>query len=383
MIKVLIVECSAYQRKLYSDLLLSHKSIQVVRGVKNFKEAIKSLDDSEFNVLVIDIDTINSEDIDNFKLLIHSLMVPLIFLTSSKDKLTDPLIKAHATSAFDYIIKPSGLWKEELPKIKNKLIDKVLVASKSNFSQINNQVRSLLKKNFIQQTQKIRNLNAESEASQTKKRFEEYFFDRTPVNIKQIDTNIIVMGASVGGPRTLELILEKIPHNFSSPILVVQHMNHFFMRQFVVNLREKCTTEVKIGQSGEEIRSGVIYLAHGDKHMQITAKNGKPIIRLFEGEPVNFCRPSVDVLFYSAARIYKNKTLGILLTGMGRDGVAGLEAINKAGGKTIAESSETAVLYGMPKIAAESGIAKLIVPNYKIRDYMIKFANNFHFKSAN
>ena len=147
------------------------------------------------------------------------------------------------------------------------------------------------------------------------------------------------------------------------------------MRQFVTSVRNICKLEVKIGLNYEEIQPGIIYFSPGDKHMQVTVKNSKTCIRTFEGEPVNFCRPSVDVLFYSTARVYKEKTLGILLTGMGKDGVNGLQAIKAEGGKTIAESEETSILYGMPKVAAETGAADLILPNYNIVDEMIKFVN--------
>jgi two-component system chemotaxis response regulator CheB len=147
------------------------------------------------------------------------------------------------------------------------------------------------------------------------------------------------------------------------------------MRQFVVSLKSACKINVRMGANYEEILPGSIYVSPGDKHMQVTVKNNKPYIRTFEGEPVNFCRPSVDVLFYSTARIFKDKALGVLLTGMGRDGVAGLRAIKSEGGKTIAESAETSILYGMPKVAAETGAADFVLPNYKIIDEIINFMN--------
>jgi two-component system chemotaxis response regulator CheB len=147
------------------------------------------------------------------------------------------------------------------------------------------------------------------------------------------------------------------------------------MRQFTTSLKSICKAHVKIGLNHEEIQPGSIYVSPGDKHMQVAVRNNKPCIRTFEGEPVNFCRPSVDVLFYSTARVYKRKTLGILLTGMGQDGVAGLGAIKAEGGKTIAESEETSILYGMPKVAAERGVANLIIPNYKIIEEMTNFVN--------
>ena len=107
--------------------------------------------------------------------------------------------------------------------------------------------------------------------------------------------------------------------------------------------------------------------------MKVVLRNNIPCIKIFKGEPVNFCMPSVDVLFFSAAEVYKNQILGILLTGLGEDGAAGLEAIKKQGGKTIAESEQTCVVYGMPKAAVKRGAANFIVPNYEIKDHMMRF----------
>ena len=180
------------------------------------------------------------------------------------------------------------------------------------------------------------------------------------------------MGASVGGPRTLKAILKDIPKDFSTPILIVQHMNAFFMNQFAQTLNSTCKLTVKIPSNGEPIKPKTIYLAPGGKHMEVELKGGKPYLRTFVGEHVNFCMPAVDVLFFSAAEVYRNRVLGILLTGMGADGVNGLDKIRKKGGRTIAESKETCVLYGMPKIAAQRGVADLIVPNYEVKVHMIK-----------
>ena len=107
--------------------------------------------------------------------------------------------------------------------------------------------------------------------------------------------------------------------------------------------------------------------------MEVILNNNKPSIKIFKGEPVNFCMPSVDVLFFSAAEVYKNQILGILLTGLGDDGAEGLKAIKNRGGTTIAESEETCVVYGMPKAAVKKDAAKFVVPNYKVKDFMLKF----------
>ena len=373
-IKLLLIEGSAYQRILFSKMLSSYKSLNLIDVVRDGKSAVESILKQYPDLIVMDIETSKSNDTEYIQVIIKNHRIPIIFLIPYDHNMNDSSLRELTSKAFDLIVKPIGLWKEEIPKIEKELISKIILASKSKIDKIQ-KIKDPFNKGVI--IEHHLNNNFENKSNLEKihyERHEEHFFDRSPINIKKLETNAIVMGASVGGPRTIKAIIEKIPEDFPSPILIVQHMNHFFMRQFAVNLREKSLLQIKIGKNGEFIQPGVIYIAQGDKHMQIVERSGKPCIRIFDGEPVNFCRPSVDVLFYSAAQVYKKETMGILLTGMGADGVAGLKAIKEMGGKTISESAETAVLYGMPKIAAESGVADLIVPNYQIPNYMIKFA---------
>lgn len=199
--------------------------------------------------------------------------------------------------------------------------------------------------------------------------------DLTPETGVRLVSNVIVIGASVGGPRTLKTVLKEIPTDISCLILVVQHLSDPFIYSFVNNLDEVCPIKIKVGVDGEYLHPGVVYFAPGGKHMAISVKNNKPCISIFSGEPVHYCIPSIDILFFSACKVFRKKTLGILLTGMGEDGVDGLEAIKRIGGKTIAESQETCVLYGMPRIAIESGAAQIVSPNYKISKQIIEFAN--------
>jgi len=191
-----------------------------------------------------------------------------------------------------------------------------------------------------------------------------------------VKVNIVVIGASVGGPKSIKTILEGIPDNFNCPILIVQHLNANFIEPFVNNLNQISKNRIKIAEDMEPIKSGNVYIAPGDKHMEIILNDNKPCIKIYEGKPVHYCMPSIDILFSSAAKVYKENTLGILLTGMGVDGVDGLGLIQKLGGITISESKETCVLYGMPRIAAKKGYAEYVLPNYKIKDYIIKFSVN-------
>ena len=377
--KVLIASESAFRRTFLSEMLGSHKDIIIVDFVRNANEAIDIIEKKSLDALILDIEFENEEWVKQFYPVMKSFPIETIILTDKNPKTLDSTNIPIILKSYDYIVKPNGVWKDELPKIRDKIISKVLMIEVREIHKIDSKTRQMNKNIFIQQSQKLKATKIEDSNKIIKpkieSRSEEYFLDLSPVTIKKLDTRVIVIGASVGGPRTLRTIFNEVPKDFPAPILVVQHLNHLFMRQFVTSLRDICKMDVKIGLNYEEIQPGIIYFSPGDKHMQVTVKNEKPCVRTFEGEPVNFCRPSVDVLFYSTARVYKEKTLGILLTGMGRDGVDGLHAIKSEGGKTIAESEETSVLYGMPKVAAETGAADLIIPNYKIVEKMINFVN--------
>lgn len=377
--KVLIASESAYRRTLLSEMLTSHKEIAITDIARNGEEAINIIENKHPDVLILDIEYKNKEWVTPFNLIIKQFHVPTIILTDIDPKNIDSLEIPLILNSYDYIVKPKGVWKEVLPTIKDILISKVILTDNTKIHKLDSKARLLKKYVFITKSQKLR-MRSKVHANEivepsVEHRSEDYFLDLSPITITRVPTKIIVIGASVGGPRTLRTILSEVPRNFPAPVLVVQHLNHLFMRQFATSLKEICKVNVKIALNYEEIKSGTIYFAPGGKHMQIAVKNNKPCVRTFEGEFVNYCRPSVDVLFYSTARVYKEKTLGILLTGMGRDGVEGLRVIKSNGGKTIAESKETSVLYGMPKVAAETGVADLIVPNYRIVDEMIKFVS--------
>jgi len=377
--QVLIASESAFRRTLLSEILGSHKNIRIVGLVRNAKEAIEKIGNQSQDALILDIEFENEDWFSQFYPMMKTFPIKTIILSDKNPETLDSSKIPIILKSYDYIVKPDGIWKDELPKIRDKIISKVLMIEIPKIDKLDSKTRQFNKNLFIKQSQKLEEAKFQNSAKKIKSRIdsrsEEYFLELSPISIKKPETKIVVIGASVGGPRTLRTIFSEIPHGFPAPILVVQHLNHLFMRQFVTSVRNICKLEVKIGLNYEEIQPGIIYFSPGDKHMQVTVKNNKPCIRTFEGEPVNFCRPSVDVLFYSTARVYKEKTLGILLTGMGKDGVNGLQAIKVEGGKTIAESEETSVLYGMPKVAAETGAADKILPNYNIVNEMIRFVN--------
>jgi two-component system chemotaxis response regulator CheB len=377
-IKVLVAEDSAYQRKIISEMVSEHSEIEVVGMARDGEEAIEMVQEYNPDVLLLDVIMPKMDGLTAFKKIKEFNQIPTIIFSVLDPITMDASIQALLLGAFDYVIKPGGIWKVELPKFKDQLIEKVLLAQKSNKSK------------------RLKIAPSKTKPPKIHKEEPPSFISKQPININKlefryppkgpsldpvdIDYNLIVIGTSVGGPKTLKTILRKIPANFPSPILVVQHLDRFFMEQLAQSLNDLCKINVKIAEKGEEIYPNWVYLAPGSRHMQVIVEKNKPKIHTFKGEAINYCIPSVDVLFFSAAHVFRDHTMGIILTGLGNDGAVGLGAIKNQGGKTIAESKETSVVYGMPKIAAQQNAAQLILPNYEIKKQIIKFANKFNIK---
>ena len=430
-IKVVVADDSAFLRKSITDILSEEKSVTIVDTAVNGIEAVEKVNQHRPDVLVLDLIMPEMDGLEAFKRIMDDYPVPTIILSAINPQNMDASVQALLMGAFDYIVKPGGIGAKDLPRFREELRSKVLLASQSQIKKIFSKESSKRKTTTLRQQRvnetfefglylkdvkpieeekaekvepvkkraiqpkpetvktkvkvtkplkktKIKKTGAidkeEVKAiSRVKKKSSLVIPDLKPAIGARVNTNLIVMGASVGGPRTIRTILKDIPRNISCPIMLVQHLNAFFLESFVKSLNSACKLEVRTARNGESLRPGIVYVSPGEKHMELTLKGSDPVVRIFKGELVNYCIPSIDVLFFSAARIYKEKTLGVLLTGMGRDGVAGLGTIQKLGGKTVAESEETCVLYGMPRNAKEQGVADMILPDYKISEFFLQY----------
>lgn len=375
-IKVLVAEDSSFQRKIITDMLLSNEEIKKVELARNGREAIQKIETFNPDVLILDLMMPEVDGITVFKFLSEHYPIPTIIFSSKSPETLDDSVQALLLGAFDFIVKPKGLWEEEFPKLKEKLISSTLYAGKIKKTY---EKRTLLIKESVKIPSFLSYHKKQSQIStQPKIKLKEVPIEEATQK-SQLHSKVIAIGTSTGGPRTLKSILKDIPKDFKIPILIVQHLDPYFMKELSKSLNQVCDIEIKIPVNGEKILPGIAYLSPGGKHMKVVQRNNSPYIKTFKGEPVNFCMPSVDVLFFSVAEIYKNQALGIILTGLGDDGAAGLDAIKKAGSKTIAESEQTCVVYGMPKAAVKRGAVDVIVPNYSIKDYIMKFTRNYGF----
>ncbi len=176
---------------------------------------------------------------------------------------------------------------------------------------------------------------------------------------------LLAVGSSTGGPRALRTIFEHFPADFPLPVVVAQHMSPGFMKSLALHLNEICPLNVVVAENGMPIRPGTIYFAPDEKHMLVEPGLVAKIVDFIDGK---LYVPSADVLFDSVAEAVGNRAIGVILTGMGNDGAEGLLRMRQAGAHTIAESKETAVVYGMPKVAVEKGAATEVLPLYKIAE---------------
>jgi two-component system chemotaxis response regulator CheB len=182
---------------------------------------------------------------------------------------------------------------------------------------------------------------------------------------------VVAIGTSTGGPPALQAIVPRLPAGFSASILIVQHMPAGFTRSLAERLDQRSRVRVREAEDGEPLRPGQALVAPAGRHMKVRRRGGEAFVWLDEEPRGALHRPSVDVLMASLAKAFGKRCLGVLLTGMGSDGVEGLRAIRGAGGRTLAESEETAVIYGMPKAALEAGVVDQAVPLPRIADEIL------------
>ena len=186
-------------------------------------------------------------------------------------------------------------------------------------------------------------------------------------------TRIVGIGTSTGGPAALMQIFKSIPDNFPSSLLVVQHMPEGFTRAFAERLNMTSALTVKEAEDGDRVLPGCGYIAPGNQHISIEEKNRERFIRVYQGDKVSGHRPSIDVLFNSMAVTAGSDTIGVIMTGMGKDGAEGILRIKEAGGYTMAQNEETSIVYGMNRVAVERGAVYDVVPLSEIPKKIVEY----------
>lgn len=362
-IKVLIVDDSAFMRKLIKDFLSDSPLIEVIGTARDGKDALKKIVQLKPDVVTLDIEMPVLNGLDALKLIMKTCPLPVVMLSSTTREGEENTILAMQYGAVDFIAKPSGSISLDLHKIKDELVEKVISASKAN-------TKSLTKNStYVKCSTPLTNGYSKIE---TKKVISS---NQIKTSIKKFDQKLVCIGTSTGGPRALQQVITKLPENINVPIFVVQHMPPGFTKSLASRLDSISKVSVKEAIDGETVKKGVVYIAPGGYHLLVKKHGANLKIHLDQTiPPKNGHRPSVDVMFESISKIKDYAKICVIMTGMGSDGAEGLIKLKKHGETVaIAESEQTSVVFGMPKAAIATNLVDEVCNLNDISDAILKY----------
>ncbi len=337
-IKVLVVDDSAIVRQTIKLMLENHPMIEVVGSAINPEFAVKKIQTLEPDVLLLDIQMPGLDGLTFLKSIMKQKPIPTIIFSAFAPEGSENALRALEYGAVEVIEKPKLAMPKDIEDYKARLVEAIQAASVARVDKVNILDKKLTTSDTARKTIDIDK--------------------KPPIDVK---FDLIAIGASTGGPEAIRYILERMDKN-SPPIVIVQHMPANFTGLFSKHLDKISALEVREATNGDILERGIVLVAPGGRHMSVERLGNRLRVHLHDGEFNTRHKPSVDVLFNSVAQTVGARAIGILLTGMGNDGASGLLKMREKGALTIAQDEETAVIFGMPRVAIEKGAAKLILP---------------------
>jgi two-component system chemotaxis response regulator CheB len=353
MIKVFLVDDSATVRKVLRDILEAAPGIEVIGAAQDPIFAQKHLEKIWPDVFILDVEMPRMDGLTFLKKIMAEHPTPVVMCSTLTEQGSATSLKALTAGAIEVVEKPKNNLKNGLLDSSQKLINAVKAASLANVKNIK------------------RSLKPTPTAIKPKLLIDEVI-PKTATRPIRSSSSFIIIGASTGGTQALERVLTPLPAT-TQGIAIVQHMPEKFTLAFASRLNQLCAMQIKEAGEGDELKQGVVLIAPGGHHMVLVTKGNRIFASIKEAPPVNRHRPSVDVLFRSAAKTIGSKALGIILTGMGDDGARGLKEMQEAGAKTIAQNKDSCVVYGMPAEAVKLNAADEILDLAVIPNKIINF----------
>ena len=325
--RVLVVDDSAYVRKVVKQMLLRSPFIEVVGVARDGAEAIQLVEELKPDVITCDLNMPVMDGVAFTKAQMARHPVPIIIISIANEA-GEQVLAALDAGAIDFLQKPTALATEKLLDIADELIDKVKAASQSPLRHA-----------------PARTVGVAPVAA-------------PPKSVNVAAPEVIVIGASTGGPQALKLLIAQLPADCPAPVAIVLHMPVGYTEMYARKLDEMSPLKVVEAQGGEEVVQGCVYLAPAGRHLTFTRDLQGVVRTRVDIRPLDTQhRPSVDVLFHSAAEVYGARVLAVVLTGMGADGREGAAWIKAKGGVVLTEAEETCVVYGMPRAVVEAGLS--------------------------
>lgn len=369
-IKVLVCDDSALMRNLISKIIDSTEGLKTVGTAMNGKFCLRKIPELQPDIILLDIEMpemTGVEFLEERKK--QNIDIPVVILSSIAEKGAPVTIKCLELGASDFITKPSGSISSNIAVVSGLIIEKVF-AYGGKYAR--RKGREVPPNEFFVHQAKIR--EAEIDAAKkgllekvkslktTSQAFTPSLWQNKKKEIPEIKPlrphgkiDVIAIGISTGGPNALREVFASLDPKLNKPILVVQHMPEGFTKEFAASLDRVCPLRVKEAEDGDYIHPGQVYIAPGNYHIVVEHSTLCNIVRLSKDDLRNGHRPSADVLFGSVAKIYKNRALGIIMTGMGRDGAEQITEMRKEGAWTLGQDEDSSIVYGMPRVAWELG----------------------------
>ncbi|WP_418064628.1 protein-glutamate methylesterase/protein-glutamine glutaminase [Sporosarcina psychrophila] len=370
--KVLVVDDSAFMRKLISDFLSGHPEIEVIGTARNGKEAVEKVETLKPDVVTMDIEMPIMDGLEALKEIMSRNPLPIVMLSSTTKIGAENTMLAMEYGAVDFVAKPGGAISLNLHEVKEEILGKVIAASEVRLATLTRKITGRRLTHVISSNPVTKPVGKVAEIP-TFIPSRSQLTNVSKNKIPKTGKTFVIIGTSTGGPRALQEVLTGIPALIGVPILVVQHMPPGFTKSLADRLDGLCDIHVKEAEDGELLENGTAYIAPGGKHLKMMKKGMFYYVRLDAVDPPRAGhRPSVDVLLESAAENTELNFLTVIMTGMGYDGKNGMEVLRKNGKTiTIAESAKTSVVYGMPKAIKEAGFADEVVDLHDISESII------------
>ena len=349
-IRVMLVDDAVVVRGLFARWVEAEPDLEVVATLRTGRDAVDQLERIDPDVVVLDVDMPELDGIAALPLLLEKKRDLVVIMASTLTRRNAEIsLRALSLGAADYIPKPgSNREVSASTAFRRDLIEKI--------RQLGLRAKRLRHDIKVRASRPVKTAPSIVPAAEQIAQLRLRPMPLTP-------PRVLVIGASTGGPQALNRLVVQIDTVIQrAPVLITQHMPPTFTAVLAEHLARVSKFPVREATDGEEVNAGAIYLAPGGKHMKVERRDGAAVIAIDDGPMVNFCKPAVDPLFASAAEVWGNKVLALVLTGMGSDGLAGAKEIVAAGGHVIAQDEETSVVWGMPGQVTNAGLCSAVLP---------------------
>ena len=326
-LRVVVIDDSAYVRKVVREILSRSPFLEVVGTARDGREALELVERLDPDVVTCDLIMPELDGVGFVREQMQRRPVPIIIMSVAKET-AEAALTALDSGAIDFVQKPTALASEKIFEVSAELIEKVKAAGNIALKRI--------------PTWPVPKVAPASEPS--------------VAGTQSVD--LVVIGISTGGPQALKRLIPQLPADFPVPVVMVMHMPVGYTEMYAAKLNDLSHLEVREAKAGDEIKPGRVFLAPAGRHLSFKRDaNGKVVTHLDAKPFSSLHRPSVDVLFQSAAEVYGNRVLGVVMTGMGSDGREGAAWIKSQGGLVFTEAESSCVVYGMPSVVVEAGLS--------------------------